>query len=230
MRRRNCLPLLVILMSVLACEADSSNLVLTVSGAAPPLGYQLGDTVQFLAEQEFRNAQGYTTRGQSSTDPRYTWTSTAPEVIRMIAPGRFEMLKVGEAYVTVETAYNRRTARILVLPRVRSLRATPRQATAIVGDSILIDVDPLDSTGAVIPVIKGTLDVILAANTLDAAGHYSVVALVPSRLPPFTLRAIGVGTGRIIVRLDVHRVPTPRDTVMIEVNAAAPPSVRAQRQ
>jgi hypothetical protein len=214
-----------IILGVASCEVNYTKFIVTVKGSNElPLGYQVGDTVTFIAYQDVHHSEGEFTTADSEFNPSgYSWTSTEPAVMEMISPGRFHMLRTGHASITVTTTTSQsRTFNVTVVPPVASMRVVPTSASLLVGDSVVFDAEALDSSGAVIVEIKNAPWLITATNLL-ADRRY--VATLDRGGPPFKVRAIATGRGQVVASLSVYRVAQPHDTFTVTVNAAAPPPV-----
>jgi hypothetical protein len=204
-----------------ACLDEDYQITVSAGAAGTgvlPLGYQLGDTVQFVAaERVTSKAGGGPTGPSSASSPNgYSWSTATPSVAEMIAPGRVVMRQMGEDSIAVETANVRRVFRIIVVPRVAALRLVPHEATISPGETLTMDVDPLDASGNVIASIKAIPGLIIARPSPSGLGGYPVI-MDQSDVPPFVLRGVQIGTGRVPVALDVYRVALLRDTATIIV-------------
>jgi hypothetical protein len=212
---------LVALVTLSACLDEDYELAVSVGPTGTglrPLGYQLGDTVQFVAAEIVSAKSRYGPTGPTSADDpaRFSWASSNSSVADMIGPGRFVMRGTGEDSIAVETATVRHVFRIVVVPRVTSLRLAPHDATIDIGETVTMDVDPLDAGGNVISSIKSIPRMIIARPSPSASGVYAVL-MDGSDLPPFVLHGVQSGTGRVPVVLNIYRPNMLGDTAIVVV-------------
>lgn len=120
-----------------------------------PVGaYPVGDTVAFLADERFWEADCYTPAEPSTVEPgAYDW-SISGDAAELIAPGVVVMRQPGEALLDVSTAHTSKTLGLLVVDRVAAVRLTPDTVVLHPGDSVAFLVEALDADGRPIPEIN----------------------------------------------------------------------------
>jgi hypothetical protein len=101
--------ILVLAGGCIDASQDYRVYVTLASGASMPTTYRAGDTVQFVAEithKPFFDFDGpEEVRSRSDERPDlFTWSTTAPEIAEVIAPGVVVMRQPGEATLRVVTA------------------------------------------------------------------------------------------------------------------------------
>ena len=122
-----------------------------------PRGYQLGDTVIFVATEQYAEGSRGSPAGPSSDEPlEYHWESTDESVALVVAPGRVWMRRTGRAWLRVSAGHanSRLLVEILVVPRVAGVRISPLDTAIAVGDTVSVIVSGIDSLGRVIPEIS----------------------------------------------------------------------------
>jgi hypothetical protein len=130
-------------------------------GSSPPRLYQLGETVTFVAREEYYEADCHDPAGPSDTDPdAYTWSSSDPSVASVVAPGQVNFASLGPFQLTVSTSHDQEQLDGRVVARVASIRITPASATINAGENVSFLVEALDENGQVIPDIKRSMDAV----------------------------------------------------------------------
>lgn len=222
---------IVLLLSLLtACDVDEYSMGVGMldevnAGSAyyVPMGFQVGDTVDFVAVENIDGEFGTfptSPNANSALQPSlYTWWSNTPDHASMIEPGRFVMLQLGEGSVTVETARVQRTFSVTIVPRIAAVRISPRTVTMNVGDSVTFEVDPLDASGEPIVSIKDHKFMTGALSSPSATGRYILILLTPRRTSSsYPYRAVESGEVIVVASVAVYRVfQSLRDTAIVTV-------------
>lgn len=193
----------------------------STDGYYVPLGYQVGDTVDFVAIETDRPLIGVgpsSPNGSSAKEPgRYTWRSLNPDIAESMGQGRFRMLQLGDASLLVETNHADFTFNVRVVPRVAAVRISPRSVTARVGDSIAFVVNPVDAAGNVLTFIKETNLMAGVHPGKTAAGDFILSPLSFRATSPYSFRVLRPGDIVVEARLSVYRARHLRDTAFVVV-------------
>lgn len=120
----------------------------------PPPAFQVGDTVQFLAEERFYEATCRTPAHPSNQAPdKYEWRTSGPSAT-VTDGGLTTFSDTGDFQLTVSTSHTEKLITRQIVSRVAEVRLTPNDVTVDVGDTVLFLVEALDERGVVIPELN----------------------------------------------------------------------------
>jgi hypothetical protein len=126
-----------------------------------PLGFQMGDTVTFVATEQYAEGTRGSPAAPSSVSPRkYKWTSSNPGVAEVLEPGRVVMRGAGRVVLTVTTSHASDVFVFTVVPRVAAVHVSPKSVNVVVGDTFALSVSATDDGGNVIPGIDRPSDLV----------------------------------------------------------------------
>ncbi len=175
---------------------------------------RLGDTLTVSAQgwETYFGDNGCVPRGplgptSRMTPDRYTWSSSAPDVLEVDRRGRIHALREGQAVVGASADGAGDSIRVRVLPFFTALRVTPEEAEVAVGDTVSFIVEALAPDGEPVRGVNfRTAGLFLsqpfeardvAANTTyshldDDPVHFVFVAIAPGNVPlAASLRVVG---------------------------------------
>jgi hypothetical protein len=168
------LSLLIVTSSVSCCPYGVWGIALRVQGdpdtdAIPPMAYQLGDTVTFIAEERFTEADCRTPAGPSNVDhDDYDW-AVFGEAAEFSSPGRVVMRKPGTARLEVTTSHVSKHLESRVVDRIAAVRLTPDSVLLQPGDTVSFLVEALDANGRVIPTVNRSNGLVSLYGRTDPA-------------------------------------------------------------
>ncbi len=120
----------------------------------PPPAFQVGDTVQFLAEEGYFEATCRTPARPSDQSPdKYEWRTSGPSA-EVLDGGLIAFSDTGDFQLTVSTSHVQDIITRRIVSRVAEVRLTPNDVIVDVGDTVSFLVEALDEAGSVIPELN----------------------------------------------------------------------------
>jgi hypothetical protein len=180
-------------------------------------GYQIGDTVTFVASEHCVADEGgdCPAVAPSNLSPSsYHWFSSDERVAAILNLATIRMVGIGLATITVNTVHGSGTFNIQVIPRLAGVRITPKTTTFTMGDSASVEIVAVDSLGNSVPGISGPKFIFF-----ERADNLSnpVAQAFGVDLTHYMIKGLRSGTQSYGATLSVFNVAKSADTLTVIV-------------